>query len=893
MSEYKILLGTKLDTSGLKDDISKLNDKHKIKIGVDLKVNDIKTRISDYNKNTNNIKVKLGVKLDTADIKKQIDKIGDLNIGNGKGVAIPLNTESLEQSLKEVKNIVESVRKSFGSIDDESGLKSLLSSVNQIANALDKATDESNGLVKSLNELGKKDFSVNIGLDIGNKKNNNMIAYGRAARKQVIPELERQAAELEKILGGQQATLKKLTQHQDIGFDIYSDFNDFNSDSAIKKMEALEKYINSMKKLASIDNIKLDGFNEIHKDASKLIDDIAGVESAIDKAEDIPEKLKGVFGGSIDVDGLSGVLEPIKQDLQKIGEFIGRLDDNNSIDSLTASFNKLSETLDKLMTNAKLVQDVLGNVSGVSVKTGVGDSNIDDVVQSEKERQRASTETANTVIQNENRQQQEFKETIDGVSDVVQEMRRRLSNINIDDSSIDSITKDLKELGLTIDKISIKDNADNLDITVKGTNEMKEAVTVMMQFDKEAEQLSTAGKTISYTFDKVANAANKIKNKLTIGDYSKELNSVEIKSDSLSKKSEKLEAAIDNVKNAFVSMKNVAKNGSDEELIRAAERYEKSLKEVNNQLDIQIKKEQLSAKNTKLTDEKAIFSNKIDAWLKKNSAAVEKFGDKMLELKAKIESCDKAELDHLKNKFKQLDMAAEAAGLKTQTLGDRLRTQFKKYSAYLSVYEVIMYTTQAIKDMFNEVVAIDTAMTELKKVTDETGSAYDEFLNNAGKRAQELGTTIDSLVTSTADFARLGFGFKDAQGLAEVANIYAVVGDEIDSVETATQSLISTMTAFSQQAGNMSDTDFAMDIIDKFNEVSNNFAISSGGIGEALQRSASSMAAANNTIDETIALITAANTVVQDPASVGTAFKTISMRMKNPLSSINLVNLEI
>ena len=60
----------------------------------------------------------------------------------------------------------------------------------------------------------------------------------------------------------------------------------------------------------------------------------------------------------------------------------------------------------------------------------------------------------------------------------------------------------------------------------------------------------------------------------------------------------------------------------------------------------------------------------------------------------------------------------------------------------------------------------------------------------------------------------------------------------------------------------------------------NNFAISSGGIGEALERSASALDAANNTLDESIALITAANTVVQDPEVVGTAFKTISMRMK-------------
>ncbi len=51
-------------------------------------------------------------------------------------------------------------------------------------------------------------------------------------------------------------------------------------------------------------------------------------------------------------------------------------------------------------------------------------------------------------------------------------------------------------------------------------------------------------------------------------------------------------------------------------------------------------------------------------------------------------------------------------------------------------------------------------------------------------------------------------------------------------------------------------------VVDKFNEVGNNFAISSQGIGEALLRSASALAAGNNTLDG-IALITTANTIVQ------------------------------
>ena len=60
----------------------------------------------------------------------------------------------------------------------------------------------------------------------------------------------------------------------------------------------------------------------------------------------------------------------------------------------------------------------------------------------------------------------------------------------------------------------------------------------------------------------------------------------------------------------------------------------------------------------------------------------------------------------------------------------------------------------------------------------------------------------------------------------------------------------------------------------------NNFAISSAGIGEAMQRSSSAMRAANNTIDETIALITAANTIIQNPESVGTTLRTISMYLR-------------
>lgn len=59
-----------------------------------------------------------------------------------------------------------------------------------------------------------------------------------------------------------------------------------------------------------------------------------------------------------------------------------------------------------------------------------------------------------------------------------------------------------------------------------------------------------------------------------------------------------------------------------------------------------------------------------------------------------------------------------------------------------------------------------------------------------------------------------------------------------------------------------------------------------------MQRSASSLRAANNTIDESIALITAANTVVQDPTVIGTSFKTISMRIRGAKTELEEAGLE-
>lgn len=237
-------------------------------------------------------------------------------------------------------------------------------------------------------------------------------------------------------------------------------------------------------------------------------------------------------------------------------------------------------------------------------------------------------------------------------------------------------------------------------------------------------------------------------------------------------------------------------------------------------------------------------------------------------------SLDRVKLNNLIDSFNASEGAIRGAGLATKSLGDSIITNAKKFTSWLGVSQVIMRITQLLRDMVTAVRNIDLAMVELRKVTNETETTYIRFLETATVRAKKLGATLSDTVNASADFARLGYSIEDASNMADAALVYKNVGDKIEDINTASESIISTMQSFGIEAKQ------AMFIVDKFNEVGNNFAISSKGVGDALLRSASALAAGNNSLDESIALITAANTVVQDADKVGTTLKTISMYLR-------------
>lgn len=213
--------------------------------------------------------------------------------------------------------------------------------------------------------------------------------------------------------------------------------------------------------------------------------------------------------------------------------------------------------------------------------------------------------------------------------------------------------------------------------------------------------------------------------------------------------------------------------------------------------------------------------------------------------------------------WSELKKYIQDAGLETDKLSVKLKKLFEVNIKSQLANQVINAFQQGLRQVYQNVVDIDSAMTELKKVTDETSARYSQFMENAGTRAKDLGTSITNVINSTADFARLGYNIDEAEKVSDAALMLKNVGDGISSIDDASSMVISSMQAFGVE------TKDVMRIVNEYNTAGNKFAISADGVGQAINRSGAALKSANNTLEESIALATAMNRVVQNPETVG------------------------
>lgn len=93
---------------------------------------------------------------------------------------------------------------------------------------------------------------------------------------------------------------------------------------------------------------------------------------------------------------------------------------------------------------------------------------------------------------------------------------------------------------------------------------------------------------------------------------------------------------------------------------------------------------------------------------------------------------------------------------------DQLKSKFKSIAQYLISMAGYQEIIQQIRKGIQYVKEIDSALTELKKVTDETDETYAQFLKTMSQTGSEVGATISDLTNMAANWARLGSIIKSA-----------------------------------------------------------------------------------------------------------------------------------
>lgn len=198
---------------------------------------------------------------------------------------------------------------------------------------------------------------------------------------------------------------------------------------------------------------------------------------------------------------------------------------------------------------------------------------------------------------------------------------------------------------------------------------------------------------------------------------------------------------------------------------------------------------------------------------------------------------------------------------------------FSKMLQYFGSGSVIYGFVNQVKQGVNEIIELDTAMRDLRKVADGTTEQLNNFTDTANEIAKSIDATTEGIIRSTEYYSKLGYAIEEATQRAEKANIFSNVSDM--GIDEATKALITIQKGF-----NMSSIEDMNTIMDMTNEVGNKFSSSTEDIANGLEQFSSASYEAGNSLNESIGIFVAANASIQDANKVGNALKTITMRLR-------------
>lgn len=218
------------------------------------------------------------------------------------------------------------------------------------------------------------------------------------------------------------------------------------------------------------------------------------------------------------------------------------------------------------------------------------------------------------------------------------------------------------------------------------------------------------------------------------------------------------------------------------------------------------------------------------------------------------------------------DRANEGSKL-TKILGDSLGNVVVKMAAWQLVGDAVAAATRSFKEALSTMKEVDSELATIRKVTGMSESEAAALGKGSYSIASKYGVEANEYLQNVGTFARAGY--KEAsEGLGELAIKTQLVGDTTQ--ETASQFLLSEDAAWKLH-GNIQQLSL---VLDKANEIDNNYATSIQKLAEGFPIVANVAAMAGMSADQTMAALgTITATTQESGTKAATALRALILNI--------------
>ena len=415
---------------------------------------------------------------------------------------------------------------------------------------------------------------------------------------------------------------------------------------------------------------------------------------------------------------------------------------------------------------------------------------------------------------------------------------------------------------------SLKNRFQNMEIKITAN---------MPDFDKDITSKGTAaGRKYSEAFKN--SMSQKIQFKIDTGDFEAKINGIEQKLGNLGNVSEQTISNISALSAAFETM--TSADASTEQKIQAYNDFNALLPTIRAQLSNVAGEERdfaaaaREAAQAQLTMTKSdTLSNQIGTWLEDNADKAGQYADRLREIQELLNgNTDPTMLRQLSAEFANIKSQVGTGSEAVSSFGSQFGRAIGMAMGIGSVYQIVNKVIGAIKDMVKTTIELEDAMAQLKIVTGASDDTLSSYFTNIAGTAKEIGGNIKDLIEATTTYSRLGYSLEESSILAKYTNMLQNVGD-VD-VSTAQNAITAITKAFDISADQIES------VMDKLVAVGNNYPVSVSDLAQGINNAGSMLAAAGNSFEQTIAMLTAANATVQDISKSSTGLRTIAARIR-------------